>query len=140
MPISFTNTIHNKIMESLATIINDEYTIPVYYDSHKGNQSWLITPQADELVTHLASGIERLYTISIEYQLKIGGEYHKNDFKQVSNIMERLKRLIFNNISYNSGDTWFDAGISNIEYERDEEDKSIIRSIATFNCTNIEII
>ena len=54
--------------------------------------------------------------------------------------MERLKRLIFNNISYNSGDTWFDAGISNIEYERDEEDKSIIRSIATFNCTNIEII
>ena len=140
MPISFTNTIHNKIMESLATIINDEYTIPVYYDSHKGNHSWLITPEADELVTHLSSGIERLYTISIQYQLKIGGEYHKNDFKQVSNIMERLKRLIFNNISYNSGDTWFDAGISNIEYERDEEDKSIIRSIATFNCTNIEII
>ena len=72
--------------------------------------------------------------------MKSGGNYHKNDFKQISNIMERLKRLIFNNMSKDSGDTWFDAGISSIEYERDEEDKSILRSIATFNCSNIEII
>ena len=140
MAIDFTNTIHSKIIDSLSAIINGEFNIPIYYDEHKGNQSWLLTPESDELVTHLSSGIERAYSVNIQYEMKSGGNYHKNDFKQISNIMERLKRLIFNNMSNDSGDTWFDAGISSIEYERDEEDKSILRSIATFNCSNIEII
>ena len=140
MAIDFTNTIHSKIIDSLTAIINWEFNIPIYYDEHKGNQSWLLTPESDELVTHLSSGIERAYSVNIQYEMKSGGNYHKNDFKQISNIMERLKRLIFNNMSKDSGDTWFDAGISSIEYERDEEDKSILRSIATFNCSNIEII
>lgn len=140
MAIDFTNTIHSKIIDSLSAIINGEFNIPIYYDEHKGNQSWLLTPESDELVTHLSSGIERAYSVNIQYEMKSGGNYHKNDFKQISNIMERLKRLIFNNMSKDSGDTWFDAGISSIEYERDEEDKSILRSIATFNCSNIEII
>ena len=140
MAIDFTNTIHSKIIDSLSAIINGEFNIPIYYDEHKGNQSWLLTPESDELVTHLSSGIERAYSVNIQYEMKSGGNYHKNDFKQISNIMERLKRLIFNNMSKDSGDTWFDAGISSIEYERDEEDKSILRSIATFKCSNIEII
>jgi hypothetical protein len=54
--------------------------------------------------------------------------------------MERLKKLIFSNISYSNGETWFDANISTIEYERDEENQSIIRGIGIFSCTNIEII
>ncbi len=140
MPLDYTNTIYDKIMESLASIINAEFNIPVYYDEHRGNQSFLFIPAADSLVSHLQSGIEREYTIEIEYELKTGGAYNKNDLKQVSNIMERLKRLVFNNMSYDNGDTWFDAGLENIEYLRDEDGKNVLKSIATFNCTNIEII
>ena len=140
MPTDFTNIIYDKILQSLETIINGEFSIPVYYDQHRGNHSFLITPVADELVGHLHDGIERRYTIEIEYQLKVGGTYNKNDIKQVSNNMERLKTVIFNNMSYSSGDAWFDAGIDNIDYERDTEELDMLRAIATFNCTNIEII
>ena len=100
----------------------------------------MITPVADELVGHLHDGIERRYTIEIEYQITVGGTYNKNDIKQISNNMERLKTVIFNNMSYSSGDAWFDAGIDSIDYERDTEESDILKAIATFNCTNIEII
>ena len=106
MPTTFVNIIFDEILEKLATIINGEFSIPVYYDEHKGNQSFLLTPESDTLISNLSNGIQREYEININYQLKIGGQYTKNNFKQVSSIMERLKRLINNNLSYNSGATW----------------------------------
>ena len=140
MAITFTNTIYDDIMDSLATIINDEFSVPVYYDEHKPPQSFLLIPISDELITHLSSGMEREYSIQINYQLKFGGQYTKNNLKQVSNTMERLKRLIFNNISYSNGDKWFDASLSSIEYETDEDDSTLLRGLGTFNCGNIETI
>ena len=100
MAITFTNTIYDDVIESLATIINDEFAISIHYDEHRGNNSFLLIPESDTLLEHLSSGISREYSITIEYQIKSGGSYNKNSFKQVSNIMERLKRLVFNNINY----------------------------------------
>tara|TARA_R100000995_G_scaffold84541_1_gene63548 strand:- start:2126 stop:2548 length:423 start_codon:yes stop_codon:yes gene_type:complete len=140
MPQAYTNIIFSKIIDNLSIIINNEFNIPVHYDEHKGNQSFLLTPESDSLISHLTSGIHRDYEVNISYQLKTGGQYTKNNFKQVSNTMERLKRLVFSNISYSNGDDWFDAGISNISYERDEEDLSLLIGLAIFNCSNIEII
>ena len=140
MPITFTNTIYDDVMESLATLINNEFAIPVHYDEHRGNQSFLLVPESDTLVTYMSSGAQREYDILINYQLKFGGQYNKNNIKQVSNVMERLKRLILNNVSYSNGEKWFDANISNIEYEIDEDDPTLLRGIGTFNCQNIEVI
>ena len=140
MATTFTNTIFDDIMESLATLINDEFSVAVYYDEHKGNQSFLLIPDSDELVTYMSTGAQREYNVLVNYQLKSGGQYTKNNIKQVSNIMERLKRLILNNVSYSSGEKWFDANISSIEYERDEDDPTLLRGIGTFNCNNIEVI
>tara|TARA_R100000995_G_scaffold84876_1_gene65457 strand:+ start:3355 stop:3777 length:423 start_codon:yes stop_codon:yes gene_type:complete len=140
MPITYSNTIYDDIMETLATLINDELGVAVYYDEHKPPQSILLTPLSDDLVTNLSSGVQREYGIEINYQLKVGGTYTKNNMKQVSNIMERLKRLIHNNTSYSSGSVWFDANITSIEYERDEDDLSLLRGIGTFNCNNIEVM
>ena len=140
MAITFSNTIYDDIMETLATLINDEFNIAVYYDEHKPPQSFLLTPESDSLVTNLSSGIQREYSVQINYQLKTGGQYTKNNMKQVSNIMERLKRLIYNNSSYSGGATWFDGNIISIEYERDEDDQTLLRGIGTFNCNNIEVM
>ena len=60
--------------------------------------------------------------------------------KQVSNTMERLKRLVFNNISYSSGDKWFNGNLQSIEYEIDDEDPTLLRGLGTFICNNIETI
>jgi len=127
-------------MENLANLINGEFSIPIYYDEHKGNQSFVITPQSDSLVTKLSTGSQREYEILISYQLKTGGQYTKNNLNQVSQIMERMKRLIHNNSSYSNGSEWFDAGLSSIEYQVDEDEASFNRGIATFNCQNIEVI
>ena len=140
MAITYSNTIYDDIMETLATIVNDEFNISVHYDEHKPPQSFLFTPSSDELVETLSTGIHRECSIEINYQLKSGGQYTKNNLKQVSNVMERLKRLVHNNTSYNNGATWFSANISSIEYERDDDDQTLLRGVAMFNCQNIEVI
>ena len=140
MAITFTNTIYDDVIDSLATIINDEFVIPIHYDEHRSNQSFLLIPESDTLLEHLSSGISREYSISVEYQVKSGGTYNKNSFKQVSNIMERFKRLVFNNINYSSGTSWFDGRITDIEYSKDEDDETLLNGVATFVCNNIEII
>ena len=91
-------------------------------------------------MTNLSNGTQREYSVEVSYQLKIGGQYNKNNMKQVTQVLERLKRLIHNNNSYSNGSVWFDANISSIEYERDEDDESLLRGIGIFNCQNIEVI
>jgi hypothetical protein len=140
MAITFTNIIFDKIMETLTTLINDEFNIAVYLDEHKPPQSFVLTPESDELVINLSTGVQRAYQIEISYQLKFGGQYTKNNIKQVSNVMERLKRLIHNNSSYSTGATWFEASLESIEYERDEDDQTLLRGIGVFNCQNIEVM
>lgn len=140
MPTDFTNILFTNILKPLATLVNNEFNIPVYYDEHRGNSSFILIPQSDELVTQLSYGTQREYNIEINYQLKLGGNYNKDSIKQLSNIMERLKRLINNNTISNNGSEFFDANISSIEYQRDEEDASLLRGVATFNCQNIEVL
>ena len=140
MPTDFTNILFTKIIEPLTSLINAEFSVSVNYDEHRSNASFLITPQSDSLVTQLSYGTQREYEISISYQVKFGGNYNKNSIKQVSGIMERLKRLVNNNPTSSNGADFFDANISSIEYERDEEDKSLLRGIAIFNCQNIEAL
>ena len=140
MPTDFTNIIFDEIIEKLASIINNEFSVPIYYDEHKGNQSFVLTPQSDELVTYLSSGVQRAYQIEVNYQLKIGGQFTKNNMKQVSNIMERLKRLVYNERTQSNGSEWFSANISSIEYERDEDDSTLLRGIAIFECQNTEVM
>ena len=43
MAISFHNTYYDDIIENLSKIINDEFSIPVYFDEIKSN-SFLLTP------------------------------------------------------------------------------------------------
>ena len=140
MPTDFTNIIFDEIIEKLALIINNEFSVPIYYDEHKGNQSFILTPQSDELVTYLSSGVQRAYQIEVNYQLKIGGQFTKNNMKQVSNIMERLKRLVYNERTQSNGSEWFSANISSVEYERDEDDSTLLRGIAIFECQNTEVM
>ncbi len=140
MPTDYTNILFTNILKPLATLVNNEFNIPVYYDEHRGNSSFVFTPQSDDLVTQLSYGTQREYNIEINYQLKLGGNYNKDSIKQVSNIMERLKKLINSNTISNNGSEFFDANISSIEYQRDEEDISLLRGVVIFNCQNIEVL
>ena len=140
MAITFTNIIFDEIIENLAKLINDEFNISVHYDEHKGVQSFLLTGLSDDFVTNLSTGVQREYGVEVNYQLKIGGQYTKNNIKQVSNVMERFKRLVFNNKILSNGSEWFDAQVSSINYEQNEDDETLLNGIANFTCQNIEVI
>ena len=140
MAITFTNIIFDEIIENLAKLINDEFNISVHYDEHKGVQSFLLTGLSDDFVNNLSTGVQREYAVEVNYQLKIGGQYTKNNIKQVSNVMERFKRLVFNNKILSNGSEWFDAQVSSINYEQNEDDETLLNGIANFTCQNIEVI
>ena len=126
MAVSFTNVIVDNVIESLHTLIADEFNTLIMYDKHEGKQSFLIQPVSDELVEILASGQTRDYTINISYRVEFSGNYTKTSVKQVSNIAERLKRLLYNNRNYSvSGTTkFYNAVVNNIEYVK--EDKALL--------------
>ena len=141
MAITYENVIYDRVIDSIQTILADEFSIPVLFDdtAERGNQSFLVLPNTDEQVDTLSSGQIRQVTVLINYELKTGGNYTKNSVKQITEITERLKRLLFNNKTYYvSGTNRFRNGIvENITYEREDE---INRSITTFTCQTMELV
>ena len=138
MAITYENVVFDRIVESLNTLLADEFSIPVRYDEHKGNQSFLITPGEDELIEQ-ASGMQvRSYNINISYEIKSGGEYTKNNIKQVSETAERVKRLIQNNTAYSPSDVykWHDGRIETITYARGD---GVLSAALDFACTVTEV-
>ena len=142
MAITYTNVINDNVIDSLNTLLSNEFSIPVYYNENKGNQSFLLTPTDDTLIEIINEGQSRDYSVLISYQLKTGGNYNVNNFKQVSNIAERVKRLIMNNSAYSPSSTykWHNGNIGSIEYERDEDDATILMALITFNCIVLEVV
>jgi len=139
MAITYTNLIYDNVIDSLNQLIADEFSIPVYYDEHRGNHSFLITPLEDIIEEGLHTGSNRIITVSIEYELILGGSYNKMNFKQVSEIGERLKRLLYNNRNYSSSGTvkYFDGVVDSVLYERTDD---VIKMTAAFRCMVLEII
>ena len=142
MAISYENVVYDRVIESLSSIIADEFSIPILYDAHEGNQSFLITPIADELNELLTSGQTRNVEVNISYELLRSGNYTKNSVKQVSEIAERLKRLLYNNKVYDVSGSYkyFNGSVESIIYERDEDNDELLRAITSFTCQTLEIV
>jgi|TARA_R100000049_G_C1922310_1_gene67317 hypothetical protein len=144
MAITYENVIYDRVIDSLQTILANEFSIPVLFDdtAERGNQSFLITPAGDDLEEPVVTGQVRNYTVSINYELRSAGNYTKNSVKQVTEITERLKRLLYNNRTYSVSGTnrFYNGSVNTIAYERDEDDPGIIRSITSLTVTTMELI
>ena len=139
MAITFENVIFDRVLDNINDIIANEFGIQIFYDEHKGNQSFLLQPVSDEILDTLSSGQIREVTISIQYELDLSNKINKNSFKQVMMITERLKRLLFNNNTYSVGGTnqFRNGSVGSVIYEQ-EDDK--IRSTTTFSCQTLELV
>ena len=138
---AFENVHYDRVIDSINTLLSDEFKIPVRYDQHVLPQSFLILPQSDDLIEQLSGGQVREYDILISYQVKSGGRYGRKTFKQLSQKAEHVKRLVINNTAYTSSGTykWHGANITSIEYEKDADDPSLLTALMTFNCTVTEV-
>ena len=97
MSITYENVIKDMVIDSLHSLIADEFSIPINFDEHEGNQSFLIMPGDDTLTEYAANSQTRTYSVDVSYQIISSGNYTRNIVKQVTEMTERLKRLLFNN-------------------------------------------
>ena len=67
MAITYENVIYDRVIDSMNTILADEFNISVVFDetADRGNQSFLVTPGEDNQVDTLASGQLRQVTVVI---------------------------------------------------------------------------
>jgi hypothetical protein len=142
MAISYENVFFDRCLENIHLLIANEFNSPVYFDKHEGNHSFLITPGEDVLEETVVNGQVRSLTTLISFELRAGGNYTKNSVKQISETIERLKRLLYNNRNYSeSGVVKFYNGIvDSVTYERDPDDNNILRGILSFTCTTMELV
>ena len=142
MAITFNNVIYDRVIDNLHSIIANEFGIQIFYDEHKGNQSFLIEPVSDDLNEQINTGMVRDYTILIGYQLEFSGNYTKERFRQVSLVAERMKRLLYNNRNYSESGTrqFYNAVIDSTVYERDEDNPDLLRANMTAVVSAMEII
>jgi len=144
MAITYENVIFDRVIDNLNTIIADEFTIPILYDqfTERGIQSFLITPINDDYVEEINIGQVRDYTVNVNYQLDLAGNYTKNSIKQVASIAERYKRLMYNKRNYTVSGTrqFYNAVVENIVYSRDEDNQNILSADMSTTVSVMEII
>tara|TARA_R100000664_G_scaffold1423_1_gene3614 strand:- start:7928 stop:8359 length:432 start_codon:yes stop_codon:yes gene_type:complete len=142
MAITFNNVIYDRVIDNLHSILANEFGIQIFYDEHKGNQSFLLEPLSDELNEQINIGMVRDYTILISYQVDFAGNYSKESFRQVALVAERLKRLLYNNRNYSVSGTrqFYNAVIDSTVYERDEENRDLLRANMTAIVSAMEIM
>ena len=142
MAITFNNVIYDRVIDNLHSIIADEFGIQIFYDEHKGNQSFLIEPVSDDLNEQINTGMVRDYTILVSYQVDFAGNYTKESFRQVALVAERMKRLLYNNRNYSESGTrqFYNAVIDSTVYERDEDNPDLLRANMTAVVSAMEII
>jgi len=139
MAISYTNQI-GTVMDSLEKLLEAEFNLPVSWDAPKGTESFVLTPDGDDLVELLNSAQTRNYSIIISYIMQKPGKF-ENVKSHLTKRAERVKRLIMNNTNYSSSSyKWQEAKISGISYLEDEEQPDIKRVDMTFECINTEVI
>ena len=132
--ITYSN-ITDRVIDGMSDILNTEFPgSQISFDKIRPN-SFLITPEEDNLIELTSFGQRREYVATITYELKFGGQDNRNGIKAISNVAERIKRLFApdNNSSY-SPSGWYNARILSVEYERDEDSPEIMRALITFAC------
>ena len=54
MAITFENVHYDRVIDSLNTLLSNEFSIPVRYDEYTLPQSFLLLPQSDDLAEVLS--------------------------------------------------------------------------------------
>lgn len=126
MAITFTNNLKTNILDPLQALLQAEFTLSVNYDTEyvqRGTNWFNLKPISDNVLEELASSHIREYQVLIQYYRLVSGQYRKDThIDTVSNVVERLKRLVRNNTSHQT--FFFNGRIEDINYQPDLGDLS----------------
>ena len=144
MAITFENIYKNRVIDNIQKLLKENLSsIPVLYDQHRGQESFLIVPESDSFVDYASNVHIREFSTSINYQLRKGGEYTKdNQLNRLTLVAEIVKRILFDNRNLESDNVsqWYSGQVLSVEYTRDEDDETISNAIITFQCNINEVV
>lgn len=144
MAITFENIYKNRVIDNIQKLLKENLSsIPVLFDQHRGQESFLIVPESDSFVDYASNVHIREFSTSINYQLRKGGEYTKdNQLNRLTMVAEIVKRILFDNRNLESDNVsqWYSGQVLSVEYTRDEDDETISNAIITFQCNINEVV
>ena len=144
MAITFENIYKDRVIDNIQKLLKENLSsIPVLYDQHRGQESFLIVPESDSFVDYASNVHIREFNTSINYQLRKGGEYTKdNQLNRLTMVAEIVKRILFDNRNLESDNVsqWYSGQVSSVEYTRDDDDETISNAIITFQCSINEVV
>jgi|TARA_B100000519_G_C14200120_1_gene417453 hypothetical protein len=144
MAITFENIYKDRVIDNIQKLLKENLSsIPVLYDQHRGQESFLIVPESDSFVDYASNVHIREFSTSINYQLRKGGEYTKdNQLNRLTMVAEIVKRILFDNRNLESDNVsqWYSGQVLSVEYTRDEDDETISNAIITFQCNINEVV
>jgi hypothetical protein len=138
--VVFTNNFKITVLDNIQKLIKQTIpSIPLYYDRHRGQESFLLRPVSDNFIEYASNAHVRIYTVDISFEIESGSDYTRDkDILRMTDIAELVKRIFFDN--RNLIDAWYNASVSSVVYERDEEDTEKERFILTLECNVNEVI
>jgi len=136
--VTFENIYKDRVLNNIQKLIKQTIpSVPLYYDEHRGQESFLLRPQSDNFIDYASNAHIRQYETLISFQIISGSDYTRDkDIQRLTDVAELVKRIFFDNRDL--GDTnitdWYNAKVTNIAYERDEEDTEVERFVMTLEC------
>ncbi len=111
MPISYNNLFKDNVIDSLETILKDEFPhIPIVYGNQgavRGTQWFRLIPTTDSTEELETDGESRRYALTLKYLVMIGGrEYKATHVDRLTAMGEHVKRLLNNNRNYQDNSTY----------------------------------
>lgn len=135
--VEFENIFKGRVIDNIQKLIKQAIPgIPLYYDEHKGQESFLIRPISDTFVDYASNAHIRTYVTEISFQVHAGSEFNRANIQRLTDKAELVKRIFFDNrdLEALNINQWFNGNVSEIIYEKDEEDTERERFVMTFEC------
>ena len=136
--VEFENIYKERVLDNIQKLIKQTIpSIPLYYDEHRGQESFLLRPQSDTFIDYASNAHIRQYETLISFQIISGSDYTRDkDIQRLTDVAELVKRIFFDNRDLEAlGITeWYNAKVTDIVYERDTEDTEVERFVMTLEC------
>ena len=128
MVISFENVFKDKILDTIRSFLNTEFTgtIPVYTGSFKnmGSQSIRLTPVGNDLVDNLTTGEIREYIVQVAYYFK-EKSVKRDTWEHILRQISRTENLFNDNLN----NTYFNGRLVSMRINELEDEEAEIEGL-----------
>ena len=128
MVISFENVFKDKILDTVRSFLNTEFTgtIPVYTGSFKnmGSQSIRLTPVGNDLVDNLTNGEIREYIVQVAYYFK-EKSVKRDTWEHILRQISRMENLFNDNLN----NTYFNGRLVSMRINELEDEEAEIEGL-----------